>query len=77
MKTKLLLFLAPTSVGEGRNKSDLYFAYGFVVSNGWIVQNSNINGYSGAFGCNLSNGVTETGEISTGQAVCQGKAIAT
>ena len=50
--------IAPTSVGKGRNRPDLYFAYGFVVSNGWLAQNPNINGYSGAFGYNLSNGVT-------------------
>jgi D-alanyl-D-alanine carboxypeptidase len=50
--------IAPTSVGKGPNKPDLYFAYGFGVSNGWIVQNPSINGYSGAFGYNLSNGVT-------------------
>jgi D-alanyl-D-alanine carboxypeptidase len=50
--------IAPTSVGKGKNKRDLYFAYGFVFSNGWIVQNPSINGYSGGFGYNLSNGVT-------------------
>jgi D-alanyl-D-alanine carboxypeptidase len=50
--------IAPTSVGKGRNKPDLYFAYGFVVSNGWIVQNPSINGYSGAFAYNLSSRVT-------------------
>ena len=46
------------SVGKGRNKPDLYFAYGFVVANGWIAQNPSINGYSGAFGYNLATGVT-------------------
>jgi D-alanyl-D-alanine carboxypeptidase len=50
--------IAPTSVGKGKNKPDLYFAYGFVVANGWIVQNPSINGYSGGFGYNLANGVT-------------------
>ena len=50
--------IAPTSVGKGRNKPDLYFAWGFVVANGWLVQNPNINGYSGAFGYNLATGVT-------------------
>jgi D-alanyl-D-alanine carboxypeptidase len=50
--------IAPTSVGKGRNRPDLYFAYGFVVANGWIVQNPSINGYSGAFGYNLATGVT-------------------
>jgi D-alanyl-D-alanine carboxypeptidase len=49
---------APTSVGKGQNKPDLYFAYGFVVANGWLVQNPSINGYSGSFGYNLANGVT-------------------
>ena len=50
--------IAPTSAGKGRNKPDLYFAYGFVVANGWMVQNPSINGYSGGFGRNLANGVT-------------------
>ncbi len=45
-------------MGKGNNKPDLYFAYGFVVANGWIVQNPSINGYSGAFGYNLATGVT-------------------
>jgi D-alanyl-D-alanine carboxypeptidase len=44
--------------GKGKNRPDLYFAYGFVVANGWLVQNPSINGYSGAFGYNLANGVT-------------------
>jgi D-alanyl-D-alanine carboxypeptidase len=50
--------IAPTSVGKGKNKPDLYFAYGFVVANGWLVQNPSINGYSGGFANNLANGVT-------------------
>ena len=50
--------IAPTSVGKGKNRTDLYFAYGFVVANGWFVQNPSINGYSGAFGYNPANGVT-------------------
>jgi D-alanyl-D-alanine carboxypeptidase len=54
--------IAPTSVGKGNNRPDLYFAYGFVVANGWIVQNPSINGYSGAFAYNLANGVTIVAE---------------
>ncbi len=50
--------IAPTSVGKGPNRPDLYFAFGLVVANGWIVQNPSINGYSGGFGYNLGNGVT-------------------
>ena len=50
--------IAPTSVGKGGNRPDLYFAFGFVVANGWIVQNPSINGYSGGFGYNLASGVT-------------------
>ena len=53
--------IAPASVGKGKNRPDLYFAYGFVVANGWIVQNPSINGYSGAFGYNLATGVTIRG----------------
>jgi hypothetical protein len=45
-------------VCKGKNRPDLYFAYGFGVANGWIVQNPSINGYSGGFGYNLANGVT-------------------
>ena len=50
--------IAPTSVGTSKNRPDLYFAYGFVVANGWIVQNPSINGYSGGFGYNLAKRVT-------------------
>jgi D-alanyl-D-alanine carboxypeptidase len=50
--------IAPTSVGKGRNRADLYFGYGFVVANGWLAQNPSINGYSGAFGYHLATGVT-------------------
>lgn len=35
---------------ESAARDDLYFASGFVVANGWFVQNPNFNGYSGAFG---------------------------
>ncbi len=47
---------------KGNKRPDLYFAYGFVVANGWILQNPSINGYSGAFAYNLANGVTITVE---------------
>lgn len=50
--------IAPTSAGQGRNRRDLYFAYGFVVANGWLLQNPSIDGYSGAFGYNMRTGVT-------------------
>ncbi|GMU58217.1 MAG: hypothetical protein AMXMBFR33_73630 [Candidatus Xenobia bacterium] len=50
--------IGPSSVGKGRNRPDLYFAYGFINSNGWLLQNPNMNGYSGAFAYNLSTGVT-------------------
>jgi len=50
--------IAPTSVGKGTNRPDAYFAYGFAVTNGWMVQNPSINGYSGAFGYNMPTGVT-------------------
>lgn len=45
---------------KGNKRPDVYFAYGFVVANGWIVQNPAINGYSGAFAYNMANGVTIT-----------------
>lgn len=49
---------APTSVGKGWNRPDLYFAYGFLYANGWLVQNPDINGYSGGFAYHLATGVT-------------------
>jgi CubicO group peptidase (beta-lactamase class C family) len=52
--------IAPPKVGKVN--PNLYFAYGFVVANGWIVQNPAINGYSGAFAYNMANGVTITVE---------------
>jgi D-alanyl-D-alanine carboxypeptidase len=52
--------IAPTSAHLGNNKPDAYFAFGFVVSNGWIVQNPAINGYSGAFAYSMPHGVTIT-----------------
>jgi D-alanyl-D-alanine carboxypeptidase len=58
--------IAPTSVGLGKNRPDAYFAFGFAVSNGWILQNPSINGYSGAFGYNMPNGVTITLETTKG-----------
>ena len=47
-----------SSVGKGQNRADLYFAYGFIYANGWLVQNPDINGYSGGFAYNLAAGVT-------------------
>lgn len=58
--------IAPTSVGLGNNRPDAYFAFGFAVSNGWILQNPSINGYSGAFGYDMPNGVTITLETTKG-----------
>lgn len=49
---------APSPVGKGDNRAELYFAYGFVYANGWLVQNPNMNGYSGGFAYNPANGVT-------------------
>jgi CubicO group peptidase (beta-lactamase class C family) len=49
---------APSSVGLGRNRPDLYFAYEFAVSNGWYFQNPAINGYSGAFAYNPKHDIT-------------------
>ncbi len=60
--------IAPSSAGMGKNRPDLYFVFGFVVANGWIVQNPSINGYSGAFGYNLRNGVTIVVEATKSEA---------
>ncbi len=35
---------------DAAKRGDLYFASGFVVANGWFLQNPDFNGYSGAFG---------------------------
>lgn len=48
----LAILTGPGSVGKGRNRPDLYFAYGFVVTNGWYCQNPNMNGYNGGFAYN-------------------------
>jgi CubicO group peptidase (beta-lactamase class C family) len=58
---------APSSAGKGRNRADLYFPYGFVVANGWMVQNPSINGYSGGFAYNPANGVTIVVEATKGE----------
>lgn len=50
--------LIASSAGKGQNRADLYFAYGFIYANGWLVQNPDINGYSGGFAHNLATGVT-------------------
>jgi D-alanyl-D-alanine carboxypeptidase len=60
--------IAPTSAGRGKNRPDLYFAYGFGVANGWIIQNPSINGYSGGFAYNLSGGVTIVVEATKSEA---------
>lgn len=43
---------------ESAARDDLYFASGFVVANGWFVQNPNFNGYCGAFGYFPENELT-------------------
>ena len=58
--------IAHPSAGKGR--PDLYFAYGFVMANGWMVQNPSINGYSGAFAYNPANGVTIVVEATKNEA---------
>jgi D-alanyl-D-alanine carboxypeptidase len=69
--------IAPTSAGKGGNRSDLYFAYGFVFANGWILQNPNINGYSGGFAYSLSSGVTIVVEATkSGASTADGSAFA-
>jgi D-alanyl-D-alanine carboxypeptidase len=60
--------IAPTSVGKGKNRPDLYFAYGFGVANGWLLQNPSINGYSGGFAYNLSSDVTIVVETTKSEA---------
>jgi D-alanyl-D-alanine carboxypeptidase len=49
---------APSSVGKAKNRADLYFAYGFIYANGWLVQNPNMNGYNGGFAYHLATGTT-------------------
>jgi CubicO group peptidase (beta-lactamase class C family) len=40
---------APDTVGKGKNTKDVYFAMGFGFVNHWLIQNPNMNGYSGIF----------------------------
>lgn len=42
----------------GAVNPDLYFASGFIINNGWFVQNPSFNGYSGAFGYMPSKDLT-------------------
>jgi CubicO group peptidase (beta-lactamase class C family) len=42
-------FAQLTQKPKSAARPDLYFASGFVVANGWYVQNPGFNGYSGAF----------------------------
>lgn len=39
-----------TAKPKAAKNPELYYATGFVVSNGWYVQNPSFNGFSGAFG---------------------------
>lgn len=41
---------APTTVGVGRNKAELYYGLGIMMANGWLFQNPKFNGYNLAFG---------------------------
>lgn len=61
-------------VDLGKNKPDLYFAFGFVVANGWYVQNPAINGYSGGFAYKPSIGVTITAEATQSETASSEKA---
>jgi D-alanyl-D-alanine carboxypeptidase len=51
---------------NGHDPSGPYFAYGFVVDNGWLAQNPSINGYSGGFGYHMATGVTIVVEATKG-----------
>lgn len=48
----------PGSVGKAGNTPERYFAYGFIVANGWYVQNPDFNGYSGAFAYHPAHDIT-------------------
>lgn len=39
--------IAPTLVGIGGNKPDLYYGLGVIIANSWIVQNPGFAGYTG------------------------------
>ncbi|MBE9202785.1 beta-lactamase family protein [Synechocystis salina LEGE 06099] len=38
--------IAPTTVGLGRNRPDLYYGLGIIYANGWLVQNPRFGGYN-------------------------------
>lgn len=49
---------SPGSVQLKSNPPALYFAHGFIVANGWYLQNPDFNGYAGAFAYNPAHDVT-------------------
>ena len=43
--TALRPMLAPSTVGLGRNREDLFYAFGRIGTNGWVVHNPSLHGY--------------------------------
>ncbi len=50
--------MSPGSAKLKARPPNLYFAHGFIVSNGWFVQNPDFNGYAGAFAYNPARNLT-------------------
>ncbi|MEO7634166.1 MAG: serine hydrolase domain-containing protein [Sphingomicrobium sp.] len=48
----------PGSAKQKASHKGVYFAHGFVVANGWYVQNPDFNGYAGAFAYNPAHDLT-------------------
>ncbi len=50
--------ISPGAARLKANPPPVYFAHGFVVANGWYVQNPDFNGYAGAFAYNPARDLT-------------------
>lgn len=50
--------ISPGSADKKASPPDVYFAHGFIVANGWFVQNPDFNGYAGAFAYNPEHDLT-------------------
>ena len=50
--------ISPGSAAQKANPPAVYFAHGFIVADGWFVQNPDFNGYAGAFAYNREHDLT-------------------
>ena len=50
--------ISPAAPSRTPNRLGPYFAHGFIVANGWYLQNPDFNGYAGAFAYNPAYDIT-------------------